>query len=136
MTGKAPQRVGITQWISGNKARLALSEVTIGEAFQEAGYRTGFVGKWHLGKEHDVLPEHQGFEYSKAVNRAGQPASFFYPFGKGKRPTNVPDLKDYKKGDYLTDALTDKAIEFIDQGVISPSYFAYHTMQCIRQFTH
>lgn len=132
MTGRAPQRVGITQWISGNKGRLALSEMTIGEAFREAGYRTGYVGKWHLGKEDKVQPKHQGFEYTVAVNRAGQPASFFYPFGKGKRPTNVPDLKDYKKGDYLTDALTDKAIEFIGQKSGKPfflclSHYAVHT---------
>ena len=44
MTGKAPQRVGITQWISSPKVALDLSEVTIGEAFLEAGYRTGYVG--------------------------------------------------------------------------------------------
>jgi len=132
MTGKAPQRVGITQWISSPKVALDLSEVTIGEAFQKAGYRTGYVGKWHLGKGDAVQPKHQGFEYTVAVNRAGQPASFFYPFGKGKRPSNVPDLKDYKKGDYLTDALTDKAIEFIDQKDDKPfflclSHYAVHT---------
>lgn len=132
MTGKAPQRVGITQWISSPKVALDLSEVTIGEAFQEGGYRTGYVGKWHLGKADAVQPKFQGFEYTVAVNRAGQPASFFYPFGKGNRPTNVPDLKDYKNGDYLTDALTDKAIEFIEQDRDKPfflclSHYAVHT---------
>ncbi len=131
MTGKAPQRVGITQWISSPKVSLDLSEVTIGEAFQNAGYRTGYVGKWHLGKQNNVQPRHQGFEYTVAVNRAGQPASFFYPFGK-RGDTSVPDLKDYKQGDYLTDALTDKAIEFIDQSSDKPfflclSHYAVHT---------
>ncbi|CAA6691844.1 MULTISPECIES: sulfatase [unclassified Lentimonas] len=117
MTGKAPQRVGITQWIpTRSKIALPLSEVTIGEAFQEAGYRTGYIGKWHLGKEDSKQPQYQGFEYTKAVNRAGQPASFFYPFGKRKGGSSVPDLQNYKPGDYLTDALTDLAIEFIDQG--------------------
>ncbi|MGJ8650266.1 MAG: sulfatase [Opitutaceae bacterium] len=133
MTGKAPQRVGITQWIpTGSKIALPLSEVTIGEAFLEAGYRTGYIGKWHLGKENAAQPEYQGFEYTKAVNRAGQPASFFYPFGKRKGGSSVPDLNDYKKGDYLTDALTDKAIEFIDQSSAKPfflclSHYAVHT---------
>ncbi len=133
MTGKAPQRVGITQWIpSGKKIHLPLSEVTIGEAFQEAGYKTGYIEKWHLGKMDEVQPEHQGFQYVKAVNRAGQPTSFFYPFGKGNRPSNVPDLSSYQKGDYLTDALTDKAIEFIDQSGRTPfflylSHYAVHT---------
>ena len=133
MSGKAPQRVGITQWIpSGSKIGLPLSEVTIGEAFLESGYRTGYVGKWHLGKEDKFQPQHQGFEYTKAVNRAGQPASFFYPFGKRKGGSSVPDLEDYKKGDYLTDALTDKALEFIDQPSDKPfflclAHYAVHT---------
>jgi arylsulfatase A-like enzyme len=123
MTGKAPQRVGITQWIATKeKIHLPLSEVTIGEAFQEAGYKTGYVGKWHLGKEDAVQPEHQGFEYTVAVNRAGQPASYFYPFGKRKGGSSVPDLEDYKTGDYLTDALTDKAINFIDQSGDKPFF--------------
>ncbi|MGJ8654582.1 MAG: sulfatase [Opitutaceae bacterium] len=133
MTGKAPQRVGITQWIPtrGNIA-LPLSEVTIGEAFLDAGYRTGYIGKWHLGKKDDVQPQYQGFEYTQAVNRAGQPASFFYPFGKRNGGSSVPDLEGYKKGDYLTDALTDKAIEFIDQSSSKPfflclSHYAVHT---------
>ncbi|MFC1766869.1 sulfatase [Planctomycetota bacterium] len=133
MTGKAPQRVGITQWIPAREnTHLPLSEVTLGEAFQEAGYQTGYIGKWHLGKEDHVQPEHQGFHYTKAVNRAGQPASFFYPFGKGNRPTNVPDLSSYKQGDYLTDVLTDKAIDFIDQSGKKPfllclAHYAVHT---------
>ncbi|MDA9260358.1 sulfatase [Puniceicoccaceae bacterium] len=133
MTGKAPQRVGITQWIpTKSKIALPLSEVTIGEAFLEAGYRTGYIGKWHLGKENATQPQYQGFEYTKAVNRAGQPASFFYPFGKRKGGSSVPDLGNYKAGDYLTDALTDKAIEFIDQSSSKPfflclAHYAVHT---------
>jgi arylsulfatase A-like enzyme len=133
MTGKAPQRVGITQWIpvKGN-IHLPLAETTIGEAFQEAGYYTGYIGKWHLGKADNVQPQNQGFEYTKAVNRAGQPASFFYPFGKDKRASNVPDLENYKNGDYLTDALTDKALEFIDNQSERPffltlAHYAVHT---------
>lgn len=133
MTGKAPQRVGITQWIpvKGN-IHLPLEETTIGEAFQEAGYYTGYIGKWHLGKADNVQPQHHGFEYTKAVNRAGQPASFFYPFGKDNRASNVPDLRNYKNGDYLTDALTDKAIEFIDNQSEKPffltlAHYAVHT---------
>lgn len=133
LTGKAPQRVGITQWISSREnIHLPLSELTIGEAFQQAGYYTGYVGKWHLGKSDEVQPQFQGFDYTKAVNRAGQPASFFYPFGKGKRASSVPDLENYKQGDYLTDALTDKAIEFIDKQDDQPffltlSHYAVHT---------
>jgi len=123
MSGKAPQRLGITQWLSRkDKHGLPLEEVTIAEAFKEAGYRTGYIGKWHLGKSDKFQPENQGFDYTMAVNRAGQPASFFFPFKKGKALTNVPDLTDYKDNDYLTDALTDKSIEFINQQSDKPFF--------------
>ncbi len=133
MTGKVPQRVGITQWIKGSDPSLPLSEITIGEAFKEAGYRTGYIGKWHLGKEDDVQPEHHGFDFTAAVNRAGQPSTFFYPFKKGGgKPTDVPDLEGYKEKDYLTDALTDKSLEFIATKSEQPfflclSHYAVHT---------
>ncbi len=60
MSGKYPARLHITDWIPGNRKKgkldqldfaqqLPLSEVTIAESFKSAGYKTCFVGKWHLG---------------------------------------------------------------------------------------
>jgi arylsulfatase len=42
---------GLTQW-----------EVTIGEALSDAGYATGYFGKWHLGSHDGRLPNDQGFD--------------------------------------------------------------------------
>ena len=42
---------GLTQW-----------EVTIGEALSDAGYATGYYGKWHLGSHDGRLPNDQGFD--------------------------------------------------------------------------
>ena len=83
---------------------------------REGGYSTGYIGKWHLGKKDEHMPDKQGFDWIRCVNRAGQPASYFYPYQrkKGRGDSDVPDLADGKEGDYLTDALTDQAIEFID----------------------
>ena len=38
-------------------------EITVAEVLREAGYRTGCVGKWHLGDQPEFLPTSQGFDY-------------------------------------------------------------------------
>ena len=119
-TGKAPQRMGLTQWLNQpNEKHLPLEEFTVAEAFAEAGYATGYMGKWHLGHEAAHQPEHQGYAWTKGVNLAGAPASYHFPYQRGqqggKRPNwhDVPDLEDGEEGDYLTDRLTDHALTFI-----------------------
>jgi arylsulfatase A-like enzyme len=142
MTGKHPARVNITNWIGGEQygrllqakyeRELGLDEVTIGEAFEAAGYAMGYIGKWHLGAE-GYLPDAQGFEFIMAVNHAGQPGSYFYPYENEDWPiTNVPDLEDGVEGEYLTDRLTDEALSFLElnRGVpflLVLSHYAVHT---------
>ncbi len=134
MTGKAPQRDGITDWIhQPSSIHLPAAEFTVGEAFQAAGYKTGYIGKWHLGEKDNQLPTSNGFAWMRCVNRGGQPASYFYPYRrKSKRGSywDVPDLEGGKKGDYLTDALTDKALEFIESNRTRPFflYFAHYAV--------
>lgn len=151
MTGKYPARLLLTQWLpSGrwsptkNKLRegryvsnLPLEEVTIAEAMREANYRTGFMGKWHLGTETYYYPEHQGFDVNVAGRDYGAPGSYFYPFkGKWKIPTTGQTLyKDPplpgKKGDYLVDRLAEEAEKFIRESAGEPfflmlSHYAVH----------
>jgi arylsulfatase A-like enzyme len=142
MTGKHPARLQITNWIGGEqqgrllqadyRRQLPLEEVSLGEAFREAGYATGYIGKWHLGAE-GYLPDSQGFDTAIAVNHAGQPGSYFYPYENDDWPvTNVPGLEDGAPGDYLTDRLTDKALEYLDEHAAEPfllvvSHYAVHT---------
>jgi len=65
MTGRNPNRYGIT-WAGQNP--LPREEVTIGEVLQAANYRTGFFGKWHLGK---LTPERdEGFPGPKLDPKA------------------------------------------------------------------
>lgn len=46
-----------------NESQLSLDSYTIAEAMRDAGYRTGMVGKWHLGNERHG-PARQGFEFA------------------------------------------------------------------------
>lgn len=117
MTGKVPQRVGITDWIHPSSGiALPKEEITLAETFQKQGYQTAYLGKWHLGEDDANLPTRHGFEWIKCVNRAGQPASYYFPFKRSNGSTtvyDVPDLEDAQETDYLTDVLTTKTIEFL-----------------------
>lgn len=152
MTGKYPARLLLTQWLpsgrwsaTGNRMRegrylsnLPLEEVTIAEALREAGYRTGFMGKWHLGTETYYYPEHQGFDVNVAGRDYGAPGSYFYPFeGSWKIPTTGKMLRKEsplsgKQGDYLVDRLAEEAEAFIRDSAGEPfflmlSHYAVHT---------
>ncbi len=138
MSGKAPQRVGITQWIpQPSDVHLSLDEVTIGEALATAGYRNGYIGKWHLGEKDNQQPSEQGFVWMRGVNRGGQPGDYFYPFADKSnnqkiRYWDVPDLAACGPGDYLTDKLTDQALAFISENRNHPfflcfAHYAVHT---------
>ena len=142
MTGKHPARLHITNWIGGERngpllqaeyeRQLPLEEFTIGEAFQAEGYATGYIGKWHLGVG-EFMPTSQGFDTTIAVNDAGQPASYFYPYKRGQPSVwDVPDLEDGEEGEYLTDRLTDEALGFIQGHRDEPfflvlAHYAVHT---------
>ncbi len=142
MTGKHPARVQITNWIGGEQTgrllpadylrELPLEEVTPGEAFKAAGHVTAYIGKWHLGGD-GYLPDAQGFDVTVAVNGAGQPASYFWPYQRDTPSVwDVPDLEDGTQGEYLTDRLTAEAVRFLNTYADRPfflvlSHYAVHT---------
>jgi len=127
MTGKFPARIQKSKQFG----TMPPKEKTMAEAFKEHGYSTFFAGKWHLGKE-GAYPENQGFDINVGGHDKGAPAHYFYPYGDNDNVKKVPglDVVD-KKGDYLTDSLTDKANAFIRQNKDKPfflylSHYAVH----------
>jgi uncharacterized sulfatase len=72
LTGRLPVRNGMFGTAGGTAPRvfrdnaaqgLPLTEVTVAEVLKTAGYRTGMVGKWHLGHLPQFLPIHHGFDW-------------------------------------------------------------------------
>ena len=151
MTGKYPARLLLTQWLPSGRwnrtrhrmregryvSNLPLEELTVAEVLRDAGYRTAFMGKWHLGTETYYYPEHQGFDVNVAGRDYGAPGSYFYPFeGTWRIPTTGRKL--YKKspisgkeGDYLVDRLAEEAEKFIRNNGSNPfflmlSHYAVH----------
>ncbi|QTN34185.1 sulfatase [Akkermansiaceae bacterium] len=144
LSGCYPARLHLTDWIAGHnnpKAKLKIPDwkmkidherVLLPEALKEAGYATGFFGKWHLMpngqpdfEEH--FPTDHGFDTNVGGREWGQPkgpGKYFSPFG-------MPGLDDGKPGDFLTDKLTDAAVDFLgntkrDQPFLL--YFSYYTV--------
>jgi arylsulfatase A-like enzyme len=88
-------------------------EVTLPEVLRGAGYRTGLIGKWHLGYDHGFHPLNYGFdEFRGYVGGAVDYHTHRATFGQreldwwnGKRLENEPG--------YATDLLTRYAVDFI-----------------------
>ena len=143
LSGCYPARLHLTDWIAGHnqpKAKLAIPKwkmkidherVLLPEALKEAGYATAFFGKWHLmpNGQPDFekhYPTDHGFDLNIGGREWGQPkgpGKYFAPFG-------MPNL-DGKPGEYLTDALTDQAVAFLDRTKRDTPfllYFSYYTV--------
>ena len=135
MAGKYPARLNLTDWIGGRRAgklipptylhHLPLEETTVAEALKQAGYTTGFFGKWHLGSK-GYYPDDQGFDLNLGGHERGSPPGGYFS------PYRNPKLPDGPKGEYLTDRLTDEALRFLDANSGKPfllylSHYAVHT---------
>ena len=86
---------------------LPHEEVTYAESMKELGYYNMFIGKWHLG-HNGYFPTTQGFDEQYGTDFQGHPKSYYAPFFKSSNP-----LEEFQGGEYLTDVLTDKAVDFI-----------------------
>ena len=130
LTGRYGSRFGVEGNIAynpfDNSLGLPVEETLISEYLQAAGYRTGIVGKWHLGAANKFSPLRRGFDYFYGMIGGGhdywsinasQPGSEYM--------TPLVENTDTAGFDgYLTDVLTDKAIDFIDESGNQP-FFLY-----------
>ncbi|GAB5561386.1 MAG: hypothetical protein SynsKO_30330 [Synoicihabitans sp.] len=92
---------------------IAPERMTIGDMFQEQGYHTGLIGKWHLGlnwamkpgaRQEDQLGDFTGIDFSKPISNGPETHGFSYTHGlmaslssppyvnvENGMPTSVPD---------------------------------------------
>ncbi len=89
---------------------LPLTETTLAARLKSAGYKTGIVGKWHLGYNEPYLPLNRGFdEFFGFLGGAHQ------YFGEGKESRNriMRGNDAVEEKEYLTDAFAREAASFI-----------------------
>ena len=126
MSGQYPARVGITDFIPGHwrpyeevivprnrHQQLPLEIHTLAETMKDAGYATGYFGKWHLGGP-DFYPDKQGFDISNVYQGGG----FHNYAGSMSKPIEkIP-------GQVLSEALTDLSLDFMEKNREGP-FFLY-----------
>ncbi len=139
ITGKTTAALKLTAHIAGNPKYVAaktpkvskidpaeslsylpLNEVTFAEILKKDGYKTGFIGKWHLAgaggsvtpEKNGMMapeyhPEHQGFDINIGGCAYGAPRkNFFSPYHNGMLP-------DGPKGEYLPERIANEAQKYI-----------------------
>jgi N-acetylglucosamine-6-sulfatase len=98
LTGKYDNKTGVVD----NFKRFPSENTVFPLLLQKAGYDTAFIGKWHMGDMNGPQP---GF--NRWVGFIGQGVYF--------DPVLNVDGKDSKYTGYITDLLTDYAVDFMKQ---------------------
>jgi len=121
------------------------TEINLAEALKKYDYATGLTGKWHLGVSKNHLPLERGFDYqygflgasslytpernwSHVINYVHDSFSTKYQWDTGRygEAAILEDEKELREEQYLTFAIRDKAINFIEQHQEEP-FFLYCT---------
>ena len=108
LTGQYPHRHGVvtnhTPWDNRN--------VTFLELLKSAGYETAFIGKWHMPGE--GLPDLRGVDHFISFTKEGGQGIYY------NCPLVINGVETERPGKYITEDLTDFAIEFIEKPRSNP----------------
>jgi arylsulfatase A len=120
LTGSYPSRLGWTKGVVGymisTKQGLSPKALTIGEIFKQNGYRTGLIGKWHLGDLPQFRPHRQGFDTTYYINKSNNQTKELW------RDDEL--LEKPFENRLLSDKFTQQAISFIKTNKDKP-FFLY-----------
>ncbi len=148
MTGRLPVRSGMASskrvvLFPDSAGGLPQSEITVAEVLKDAGYKTGMVGKWHMGHLPRHLPITQGFDsyygipYSNDMDRDPSIKGNWVEIGKSspwsiyKVPLlrNAEEIERPVNQTTITRRYTQQAVKFIKDNREKP-FFLYlaHSM--------
>ena len=121
MTGRYQERFGHETNLPPNtQSGLPLTETFGVKRLQKIGYKTGLIGKWHLGYPEAFHPNQRGYGYFYGLLQGSRS---YYPYEKPSkdrviRHNNTP-TPEYG---YITDRLGDAACDFIQANKDEPFY--------------
>lgn len=129
MTGRYNYRTGVVDTFIG-RSMMHPDEVTLAEVLCEHAYRTGLFGKWHLGDCYPMRPQDQGFDEVLMLRGGGIAQPSDPPGGSSYTdPILFRNGEQKKFTGYVTDVITDAAIEFITAKSNKP-FFTYVAYNC------
>ncbi|MGD9496586.1 MAG: sulfatase-like hydrolase/transferase, partial [Armatimonadota bacterium] len=142
LTGRYPLTCGMVM----NDVRLPSEEVTIAEVLRDAGYRTGYIGKWHLdgpyrGGFTPPGPRRQGFDYWAAANCThAYMNSFYYRDDPEPIPIEGYDADHHTDLaiDYKREHSSERFCLFVSWGPphdpyhLMPRHYHVHNGRCLR----
>ncbi len=149
LTGKYPTKHGITSYIgdrTGEEWRktqrhdshlpaeydrnLRAEEITLAEVLQQAGYRTFFAGKWHLGSQGSWPTDH-GFDINRGGWDVGSPRGGYFS------PWENPNLEAGPAGESLPLRLGRETASFIEAHREQPflAYLSFYSVHSPIQTT-
>jgi len=118
----SPSRASILTGVYAHRHRIVDNNTAIPQGteffpkrLQEGGYKTAFIGKWHMGNEGD--DPQPGFDHWVSFRGQGS----YLPERNG---LNVNGLKVAQRG-YITDELTDYAVDWLRTLNPDQPYFLY-----------
>ncbi len=128
LTGRFPARAGVPGNVSSayGQAGMPASEVTLAEMMKSAGYRTGHVGKWHLGYNDQTMPNAQGFDssFGHMGGCIDNYSHFFYWNGPNRHDLWRDGTEIWEDGKFFPDLMVDECKKFIREKSESP-FFLY-----------
>ncbi len=126
---------------TNGQQKLKEEDVTVAEVLRDAGYATGCVGKWGVGRPDDVDPKRNGFDYFYGYISMNH-AHNCYPEWVIRNGKRVPlrnklaakwknrggaDGVAIKKVDFVPDLITEEALSFIDRNK-DKTFFLYYSL--------
>jgi arylsulfatase A-like enzyme len=127
LTGRYANRMNLPVPLGpGANHGIPRAEVTIAQMLKAAGYKTGMVGKWHLGDRDTTLPNTKGFDsfygmlYSHDYRTPYVNTDTVIKIYRNRTPVI------YKPADStLIDLYTDESVKFIKQQSAKQPFFLY-----------
>jgi len=128
ITGQYPGRfkIGLEEPLIATNSRVGLepNQPTIASLLKQSGYDTALIGKWHLGFRPEWGPNAHGFdEFFGILSGAGD--YFLHKNGFGQ-PDLYENLTPVDRNGYLTDLLTERAVNYVKKSRSAPFFLSLH----------